>query len=195
MVRQCLAIDTGIIFDHRVLQKYREAKVLEPRPPRGKAESVMDYERRLLQLSADLDRLDIGYTPYDAMGEHWSWHILELLPSAKPTQTQAGLTMTNKPNLYKSRRAYRPKPPHPIAVHASVVDFIASSSPDHYIPRTRWRGYQKDELPWIADCLHDCKCWPREAVDAMNMDWKQIGWRAWANGQVASVTGGSKECE
>ncbi|KAG8776749.1 hypothetical protein FRC12_000709 [Ceratobasidium sp. 428] len=189
MVRQCFAIDTGIIFDHRVLQKYRDAKVLEPRPPREKAESAMDYERRLLQLSADLDRLDIGYAPYDAMREHWGWHLLEFLPSAKPTQTQKGLSMTKKPNLYKSRRVYRPKPPQPVAVHASVVDFIASSSSDHYIPRARWLGYREDELPLIADHVQDCMCWPKEASGAMKMD------RTWTTGRVPSLRGGPKECE
>ncbi|KAG9076960.1 hypothetical protein FS749_011201, partial [Ceratobasidium sp. UAMH 11750] len=122
MVRQCFATDTGIIFDHRVLKKYRNAKVLEERPPRGKDESALEYENRLLRLSEELDKQDIKYTPYDAMKEYWAWHFLEFLPTSKPTQTKAELSTTRRPNLYKSRAAYCPESPHPVAIHWSVVN-------------------------------------------------------------------------
>ncbi|KAG9087763.1 hypothetical protein FRC06_002373, partial [Ceratobasidium sp. 370] len=194
MVRQCFAIDAGIIFDHRVLKKYRDAKVLEPRPPRGKHESAVEYEQRLLQLSADLDRVDITYTPYDAMREYWSWNLLEFLPSTKPSMTKVGLSMTRRPNLYKSRAAYRPEPPHPVAIHASVVDYIASSDIGAYAPRARWRGYAHEELPLIADDVRGCTCWPTKAIDAMKMDWKKLGWRQWAKSQMPMLAGGAKEC-
>lgn len=92
MVRQCLDVDTGIIFDHRPVRKYREAKVLEGRP-KGE-DDVPDFVTKVLEASKELDGGDIGYPPYDATEGNVGWHLLEWLPSEKPVPTENGLSTT-----------------------------------------------------------------------------------------------------
>ncbi|QRV84437.1 CVNH domain protein [Ceratobasidium sp. AG-Ba] len=66
---------------------YREAKVLEERPPKGDKEAAIAYEQRLLELSANLDKIDIGYQPYDAMRGVPAWNLLEFcLPPSQRKQ-------------------------------------------------------------------------------------------------------------
>lgn len=99
MIRQCLELDTGIIFDHRALRTYRDEKVLEVRPSvkddNGNYIPKPDFESRLLKASAALDCEDIVYKPYDAMGWNLGWNALELLPVAERT-TETGGWFGNK---------------------------------------------------------------------------------------------------
>ncbi|QRV98490.1 choline transport protein [Ceratobasidium sp. AG-Ba] len=185
MVRQCFSVDTGIIFDHRALDKYRKLGVLEERPRKDTNESAVEYERRLLKLSTDLDKVDIKHKSYDAMRQYRIWNLLEFLPSAKPTQTEAGLSMTRRPNLYKSRGAYRHAPSHPIAIHASVVDYLASDPPVPYVPRAWWHGYELGNHPLIADRLDGDGEWPSKAATIIKMGWKTYGFREWAKSRIS----------
>ncbi|QRV98491.1 choline transport protein [Ceratobasidium sp. AG-Ba] len=178
MVRQCFAVDTGIVFDHRMLKAYREAKVLEERPTKGDKETAIAYEQRLLQLSANLDKIDIGYQPYDAMRGVPAWNLLEFLPSAKPTQTEDGLTTTRIPNLYKPRSIHRPIRANHVAIHASVVDHL-SSEDCKYVPRAVWRGYNPESPPHIADSPNGGAAWPKPAIDSTAMNWKPSGLAGW----------------
>lgn len=88
MVRQCLELDIGIIFDYQALETYRKEKVLEVRPNRAEEKlTVEEFERKLLERSAELDKEDIKHTPYDAMGWNLGWHALEVLPVAERQAT------------------------------------------------------------------------------------------------------------
>lgn len=93
MVRQCLELDTGILFDCQSLLDYRMWRVLEERPMK-EAQSREDFEQELLANSAELDKVDITHETYDAMKNSLGWKMLEYWPSSKPTQTKKGLDDT-----------------------------------------------------------------------------------------------------
>jgi hypothetical protein len=103
------------------------------------------------------------------------------------------LTRVRRPNLYRPRAAYRPEPPHPVAIHASVVDFLASSHSSNYVPRATWHGYTDRELPLIVDDVQGNVEWPTKAVEAMHMDWKKQSWRKWAESEMPSFGVNSKK--
>ena len=95
MVRQCLELDTGILFDFESLSRYRYEGVLESRPIRGVL-SAKQFEHELLKNSAELDQKDIVHKPYDAMRGSIGWNILEFWPSSKPTRKGKELDTTAK---------------------------------------------------------------------------------------------------
>ncbi|KAF8600419.1 hypothetical protein BDV93DRAFT_559397 [Ceratobasidium sp. AG-I] len=184
MVRQCLELDTGIIFDCQSLHNYRMWQVLEERPMKP-GQSKSDFEQELLERSAELDKKDIVYEPYDARKGQIGWNVLEFWPSWKPTQRVNGLADTFMPNFYKPRSVYCPQADFsvkarqsPVAIHASVVDFLQmqgnlqNNRGKKYIPRALWHGYTSKHLPWIEDGLTARMEEGSKATDAVLMDWK-----------------------
>ncbi|KAF8592831.1 hypothetical protein BDV93DRAFT_595741 [Ceratobasidium sp. AG-I] len=87
------------------------------------------------------------------------WNPLELAPTAKPKKTKEFVsTTTRMPNAKKGRAIYRAKDTDPIFIHSSVINYLASPSPEAagegYKPRATWYGYGPDELPRVEDVPH-----------------------------------------
>lgn len=95
MVQQCLECDTGIIFDHNTAETFRKCNVLEARPqPQIKDRLDEAYYRKIYQGSTALDKIDIQHEPYESMGQHSFWNLLEFWPSRRQVQTEAGTSKT-----------------------------------------------------------------------------------------------------
>lgn len=172
MVRQCLDLDTGILFDTDAMRRYRKAGILEKRLP-GE-----DNTQRQMNID-DLDAFDMIPRPYLALNESVSWKVLEYLPVPKLDQLAkersqpgtvrmfVGLAVTaflvvplanichHRPNAGAPRCINYQDQSDPIYIHSSVVNFLQTKLAEerNYVPAAIWHGYDKGDWPQIDEGL------------------------------------------
>lgn len=151
MVRQCLDLDTGILFDTDAMRRYRKAGILEKRLP-GE-----DNTQRQMNID-DLDAFDMIPRPYLALNESVSWKVLEYLPVPKLDQlakerSQPGTV--RMPNAGAPRCINYQDQSDPIYIHSSVVNFLQTKLAEerNYVPAAIWHGYDKGDWPQIDEGL------------------------------------------
>ncbi|KAG8731123.1 hypothetical protein FRC12_019880 [Ceratobasidium sp. 428] len=161
MIRQCFECKSGILFDPVAVELFRKTRVLERLDEqylRGAPDNQpfnLHYSR--MRASAALDEKDIkshNYQIYDSIGWSPLWHILEVLPGPKPTNT-LDLGTTWWPNLKKGRAVYGEdrfdsRFTFGIRIHSSVVQYMKSPQGMGYKPRARlhWSG---NKYPLVED--------------------------------------------
>ncbi|CEL53212.1 hypothetical protein RSOLAG1IB_06178 [Rhizoctonia solani AG-1 IB] len=86
MVDQCLSLsDAHVLFDPYVMHCYRQAKILEERPPGAGQEEIQ--KNRIA-----LDNYDIAVTPYVASNKIPWWILPEVLPIPRLSQSASHLS-------------------------------------------------------------------------------------------------------
>lgn len=151
MVRQCLDLETGILFDTDAMRRYRKAGIIEQRLPNE------DNTQRQMRVD-DLDAFDIISRPYLALNESVAWKILECLPVPKldqlaTTRSQPGTV--RMPNVGAPRCINFQDASDPIYIHSSVVNFLKTklAKEREYVPAAMWHGYDKGDWPQVDEGL------------------------------------------
>ncbi|KAF8684923.1 hypothetical protein RHS04_01123 [Rhizoctonia solani] len=152
MIRQCLTPGIRILFDPKVMRRYRKRKILETRTPGNGTESIENY-------SATLDQFDVRAKPTIMHDRSWWWKSLDCIPVPKLEQTPEDPSEPGTkywPNFGASRIIHRPasfEGRAPIRLHASVCSHIVELAAEKkvYVPAARWFNPKADPLFPIMD--------------------------------------------